>query len=42
MDYACGEEHQRAGQVNLLGNSIVLIAPKKFKIGNVAIGKAIW
>ncbi len=40
MDYAISqEEHQRAdASVNLLGNSIVLIAPKDSKIDNVTIG----
>src|SRR6202162_5471324 len=39
MDYAIGKKNiNEATRVNLLGNSIVLIAPKDSKIDNVAIG----
>ena len=39
MDYAIGKKDiNEATRVNLLGNSIVLIAPKDSKIDNVAIG----
>jgi molybdate transport system substrate-binding protein len=39
MDYAVGKKAiNEATRVNLLGNSIVLIAPKDSKIGNVTIG----
>lgn len=39
MDYAIGKKAvNEASRVNLLGNSIVLIAPKDSKIGNVNIG----
>jgi molybdate transport system substrate-binding protein len=39
MDYAVGKKDiNEATRVNLLGNSIVLIAPKDSKIGNVTIG----
>jgi molybdate transport system substrate-binding protein len=38
MDYAIGKKAiNQASRVNLLGNSIVLIAPKESKIDNVAI-----
>ncbi len=40
MDYAIGKKNiNESTRVNLLGNSIVLIAPKDSKIDNVAIGK---
>ena len=40
MDYAIGKKNiNEASRVNLLGNSIVLIAPKDSKIDNVAIGR---
>jgi molybdate transport system substrate-binding protein len=40
MDYAIGKKTiNEATRVNLLGNSIVLIAPKDSGIGNVAIGQ---
>jgi len=40
MDYAAGKKDiDDASRVNLLGNSIVLIAPKDSKIGNVSIGQ---
>lgn len=40
MDYATGKKNiNEPTRVNLLGNSIVLIAPKDFKIDNVAIGQ---
>ena len=39
MDYAVGKKNiDEATRVNLLGNSIVLIAPKDSKIDNVTIG----
>ena len=39
MDYAIGKKNiNEPSRVNLLGNSIVLIAPKDSKIDNVAIG----
>jgi molybdate transport system substrate-binding protein len=39
MDYAAGKKNiNEQSRVNLLGNSIVLIAPKDSKIDNVAIG----
>jgi molybdate transport system substrate-binding protein len=39
MDYAAGKKDiNEATRINLLGNSIVLIAPKDSKIGNVTIG----
>ena len=39
MDYAAGKKDlAEATRINLLGNSIVLIAPKDSKIGNVTIG----
>jgi molybdate transport system substrate-binding protein len=39
MDYAAGKKNiSESSRVNLLGNSIVLIAPKDSKIGNVNIG----
>jgi molybdate transport system substrate-binding protein len=39
MDYAIGKKTiNESSRVNLLGNSIVLIAPKDSKIDNVAIG----
>jgi molybdate transport system substrate-binding protein len=39
MDYAIGKKNiNESTRVNLLGNSIVLIAPKDSKIDNVAIG----
>ena len=39
MDYAAGKKNiNEPTRVNLLGNSIVLIAPKDSKIDNVAIG----
>jgi molybdate transport system substrate-binding protein len=39
MDYAVGKKDiNEATRVNLLGNSIVLIAPKDSKIGDVTIG----
>jgi molybdate transport system substrate-binding protein len=39
MDYAAGKNDiNKATRINLLGNSIVLIAPKDTKIGDVAIG----
>src|SRR5882762_6722578 len=39
MDYAIGKKNiNEPTRVNLLGNSIVLIAPKDSKIDNVAIG----
>src|ERR1700728_952838 len=39
MDYATGKKNiSEPSRVNLLGNSIVLIAPKDSKIDNVAIG----
>jgi molybdate transport system substrate-binding protein len=39
MDYAIGKKNiNEPTRVNLLGNSIVLIAPKDSKIGNVTIG----
>jgi molybdate transport system substrate-binding protein len=39
MDYAVGKKDiNEATRVNLLGNSIVLIAPKDSRIGNVTIG----
>ena len=41
MDYAIGKKTVAAPtRVNLLGNSIVLIAPKDSRIGSVAIGPA--
>jgi molybdate transport system substrate-binding protein len=40
MDYAVGKKNiDEATRVNLLGNSIVLIAPKDSKIDNVTIGQ---
>ena len=40
MDYATGKKNiNETTRVNLLGNSIVLIAPKDSKIGNVTIGQ---
>jgi molybdate transport system substrate-binding protein len=40
MDYAAGKKNiNESTRVNLLGNSIVLIAPKDSKIDNVAIGR---
>jgi ABC-type molybdate transport system substrate-binding protein len=40
MDYAIGKKNiNESTRVNLLGNSIVLIAPKDSKIDSVAIGK---
>jgi molybdate transport system substrate-binding protein len=40
MDYASGKKNiNEATRVNLLGNSIVLIAPKDSKIDNVTIGQ---
>jgi molybdate transport system substrate-binding protein len=39
MDYAAGKKDiNEATRINLLGNSIVLIAPKDSKIGDVTIG----
>jgi molybdate transport system substrate-binding protein len=39
MDYATGKKNiNEATRINLLGNSIVLIAPKDSRIDNVAIG----
>jgi molybdate transport system substrate-binding protein len=40
MDYAAGKKNiNESTRVNLLGNAIVLIAPKDSKIDNVAIGQ---
>src|ERR1700685_4036305 len=40
MDYAIGKKNiNESTRVNLLGNSIVLIAPKDSKIDNVTIGQ---
>jgi len=40
MDYAIGKKNiNEPTRINLLGNSIVLIAPKDSKIGNVTIGQ---